>query len=62
MSPTMTTNVTTTTRAPSPSTMSTYNPDTCYIIGYVKLFNNTCITKFDAQVCCYTRHKFVFLY
>jgi hypothetical protein len=54
MSPTMTTNVTTTTRAPSPSTMSTYNPDTCYIIGYVKLFNNTCITKFDAQVCCYT--------
>jgi len=60
-SPTMTTSLTATTRAPSPSIISTYSPDTCYTIGYVKLVNNTCVTKFDAQV-CYTRHKMVFLY
>lgn len=37
-----------------PSTISNtnlpYNPDTCGISGYVRLWNNTCISKTDAQV------------
>lgn len=42
------------------SSISLYNPDTCTNSSYIRLWNNTCVTKYDAQVCL-TKYKLIFL-